>query len=157
MEAVTDTIKKLAQPLLESHGFYLVDIEYVKEGPSWYLRLYIDKPGGIDIEECALINQELSDKLDATEPDLIDNAYFLEVSSPGAERPLKTESDLKMAIGQYIHVSLYQKQNNQKIFEGTLLDYDAEYLNLEYKNKTRRQKIKILRKNIAAMRLAIEF
>ncbi|MBA1394724.1 ribosome maturation factor RimP, partial [Lactobacillus sp. XV13L] len=118
----------MVQPILDVHGFYLVDLEYVKEGPSWYLRLYIDKPGGIDIEECALVNQELSDKLDEQAPDLIPNAYFLEVSSPGAERPLKNEQDLKMALGQYIHVSLYQKQDKQKIFEGILLAYDSEHL-----------------------------
>ncbi|MBA1435029.1 ribosome maturation factor RimP [Lactobacillus bombi] len=147
----------MVQPILDVHGFYLVDLEYVKEGPSWYLRLYIDKPGGIDIEECALVNQELSDKLDEQAPDLIPNAYFLEVSSPGAERPLKNEQDLKMALGQYIHVSLYQKQDKQKIFEGILLAYDSEHLHLQCKQKTKLREVVLERKNIAAMRLAIEF
>ncbi|MGL5884821.1 MAG: ribosome maturation factor RimP [Bombilactobacillus sp.] len=157
MQSITAEIKQMAQPLLEKHGFYLVDIEYVKEGANWYLRLYIDKPAGIDIEECALFNQELSDKLDEQAPDLIPNAYFLEVSSPGAERPLKTEQDLQRAVGKYIHVSLYQKQQQQKIFEGVLLDYDSQYLRLRQHQNNEFSEIELARKNIAAMRLAIEF
>lgn len=157
MSSVTDTITEIANPILEHHGFYLVDIEYVKERGKWYLRLYIDKPGGIDIEECALISEELSEKLDTIKPDPIPNAYFLEVSSPGAERPIKTEQDLKLAVGQYIHVSLYKKIDNVKIFEGTLLSYDDDQLKLSIKIKTRKKEISIPRNAVASMRLAIEF
>ena len=80
MSTVTEKVTALVQPILQAHGFYLVDLNYVKEGTNWYLRVFIDKPGGIDIEECALVNQELSDQLDVADPDPIPNAYFLEVS-----------------------------------------------------------------------------
>lgn len=157
MNSVIDQVKSLVQPILADHGFYLVDLEYVKEAGSWYLRLYIDKDGGIDIEECALVNQELSEQLDAQDPELIPNAYFLEVSSPGAERPIKTQQDLTNALDQYIHVSLYQKLNGQKIFEGTLNEFDEQQLKLEVKIKAQRKVIAIPRQQIASMRLAIEF
>ncbi|UQS83496.1 ribosome maturation factor RimP [Bombilactobacillus thymidiniphilus] len=157
MASVTESIEQMVNPILSKYGFYLVEIEYVKEGNSWYLRLYIDKPAGIDIEECSLVNQELSDVLDEQDPDLIPHAYFLEVSSPGAERPIKTERDLQLAKEQFIHVSLYQKLNGQKVFEGTLVDYNAQELILEIKVKTHKQQITIARKSIASMRLAIEF
>ncbi|NVY97033.1 ribosome maturation factor RimP [Lactobacillus sp. DCY120] len=157
MSSVTETVTEMIQPILDQKGFYLVDLEYVKEGSSWYLRIYIDKPTGIDIEECALVNQIVSEKLDADYPDLIPNAYFLEVSSPGAERPLKTEADLQRAQGQYVHLSLYQKLAGQKVFEGTLTDLTEQELTLTYRVKTRVQTLTIPRKNIAAIRLAIEF
>lgn len=89
MENVVDIVSALAEPIVETHHFELVDVEFVHEGKSWYLRLYIDKPGGITIDECALVSDELSEKLDDIDPDPIPQAYFLEVSSPGAERPLK--------------------------------------------------------------------
>ena len=89
LSTVVDTVRNLVTPILDSLHFYLVDLEFVKEGHSWYLRVFIDKQGGIDIEECALVSEQLSEKLDNLDPDPIPQAYFLEVSSPGAERPLK--------------------------------------------------------------------
>ncbi|UQS81584.1 ribosome maturation factor RimP [Bombilactobacillus folatiphilus] len=157
MISVTEKVTQLVQPILHGHDFYLVDLEYVKEAGSWYLRLYIDKPGGIDIEECAVVSQELSDQLDVQDPEVIPNAYFLEVSSPGAERPLKTQQDLQAAVNQYIHVSLYQKLEGNKVFEGTLLAYDDDQLTLEIKIKSQTKKLIIPRRQIAAIRLAIEF
>ena len=118
----------------------------VKEGKSWFLRVFIDKEGGIDIEECAFVSEKLSEKLDAADPDPIPQAYFLEVSSPGAERPLKKESDYEKALGDYVHVSLYQPVDGEKQYEGFLQSFDAEQLTL-----------KIRRKNIAKARLAIQF
>jgi len=113
---VVETIQPVAAAIVSAHQFELVDLEFVREGQSWYLRLYIDKPGGINIEECAMVSDELSEKLDAMEPDPIPQAYFLEVSSPGAERPLKKEADFQNAIGKYVHVGLYQKLDGKKIF-----------------------------------------
>ena len=81
--------EELLLPMMEENGFELVDVEYVKEGGSWYLRAYIDKPGGIAINDCELISRALSDKLD--EEDFIEDSYILEVSSPGLGRPLKKE------------------------------------------------------------------
>lgn len=144
-------------PILNANHFQLVDLEYQKEGKSWYLRLYIDKPGGIDIEECALVSELVSEKLDGMDPDPIPQAYFLEVSSPGAERPLKNERDYQSAVDQYIHVSLYQAINKAKVYEGYLRELSDTELTLEYKDRGRQKSVVISRENIAQARLAIEF
>ena len=120
LSSVVETVTDLVTPILQDHDFYLYDLEFVKEGKSWYLRVYIDKDGGITLEDCALVSDELSEALDNVEPDPIPQAYFLEVSSPGAERPLKKEEDYQRAIDHYIHISLYQQINGQKVYEGTL-------------------------------------
>ncbi len=98
MSSIVETVKELVTPILTEKKFELVDTEFVKEGKSWFLRVYIDKVGGIDIEECAYVSEKLSEALDNLEPDPIPQAYFLEVSSPGAERPLKKESDYQQAL-----------------------------------------------------------
>ncbi len=157
MSTVVDNVKTIVDPILEQHGFYLADLEFVKEGAGWYLRVYIDKPGGITLNDCVVVNDELSEALDNVDPDPIPQAYYLEVSSPGAERPLKTEADMEHAVGEYIHISLFQKQDGEKVFEGTLLNLDAEELTLDVKIKARKKQITFVRKNIANARLAIEF
>ncbi len=90
--------EELLQPLVDAHGFELVDVEYVKEGGNWYLRAYIDKPGGIAVDDCEVISRALSDKLD--EEDYIEDSYILEVSSPGLGRPLKKDKDFQRSIGE---------------------------------------------------------
>ena len=119
--------------------------------------MFIDKEGGIDIEECAFVSEQLSDKLDACDPDPIPQAYFLEVSSPGAERPLKKEEDYHRAVGEYIHLSLYQPVEGEKQFEGFLQSFDEEQLVIKIRIKTREKELTIERKNIAKARLAIQF
>ncbi|MDN6542291.1 MAG: ribosome maturation factor RimP, partial [Lentilactobacillus parabuchneri] len=131
MSNVVETVKQVVEPILEEHSFYLFDVEFVKENKSWYLRVYIDKKGGITIDDCVLVSDELSEKLDAMDPDPIPQAYFLEVSSPGAERPLRNDEELQQAVGEYVHVSLYQNLNGQKTFEGTLQSVDDESLTLQ--------------------------
>ncbi|MFT8727943.1 MAG: ribosome maturation factor RimP [Liquorilactobacillus ghanensis] len=157
MSSVVEKVTDLVEPILAEHHFELVDLEFVKEGKSWYLRVFIDKIGGINIEECALISDILSEKLDAQDPDLIPQAYYLEVSSPGAERPLKTERDLQRSLNKYIHVSLYQPLDGQKIYEGNLVEITSDYLVLAIMQKQRQLKLKIPRKQIAKTRLAIKF
>ncbi|MFT9213576.1 ribosome maturation factor RimP [Liquorilactobacillus ghanensis] len=157
MSSVVEKVTDLVEPILAEHHFELVDLEFVKEGKSWYLRVFIDKIGGINIEECALISDILSEKLDAQDPDLIPQAYYLEVSSPGAERPLKTERDLQRSLNKYIHVSLYQPLDGQKIYEGDLVEITSDYLVLAIMQKQRQLKLKIPRKQIAKTRLAIKF
>ena len=157
MSTVVETVTDLVQPIMAQHQFDLVDVEFVKEGKSWYLRVYIDKPGGINIEECATVSDELSEKLDALDPDLIPQAYFLEVSSPGAERPLKKPEDFEKAVGEYIHVSLYQKIGASKVYEGTLLKLTDESLDLKVNLKGRIKTLTIPRAGIAQARLAIKF
>ncbi|KEK15844.1 ribosome maturation factor [Limosilactobacillus reuteri] len=157
LSSVVETVTDLVTPILQDHDFYLYDLEFVKEGKSWYLRVYIDKDGGITLEDCALVSDELSEALDNVEPDPIPQAYFLEVSSPGAERPLKKEEDYQRAIDHYIHISLYQQINGQKIYEGTLTQLSDKEITLDYLDKTRHRQITIDRQKIAQARLAIKF
>ena len=157
MTNVLDIVTEIVTPFLEEHHFELVEVEFVKEGKSQFLRLYVDKDGGIDIDECVLVSEYLSEKLDALDPDPIPEAYFLEVSSPGAERPLKKEADYEKALNKYIHVSLYQAVEGEKQFEGFLKDFDNESLTLTVRFKTREKDVQIKRTNIAKARLAIQF
>lgn len=115
---VEDIVTELAQPIAEALSFELVDVEFIKEGAYWYLRVYIDKPGGISIDNCQAVSEQLSDKLDETDP--IKQSYILEVSSPG-ERPLKKERDYERFKGEVVEVKLYQPINGKKVFEGKLL------------------------------------
>lgn len=115
---VEDIITELAQPIVDALSFELVDVEFIKEGANWYLRVYIDKIGGIIIEDCQAVSEQLSDKLDETDP--IKQSYILEVSSPG-ERPLKKDRDFERFKGEAVEVKLYQPLNGKKIFEGELL------------------------------------
>lgn len=157
MSSVVETVTELVMPILDEQHFELVEVGFVKEGKSWFLRVFIDKEGGIDIEECAFVSERLSEKLDAMDPDPIPQAYFLEVSSPGAERPLKKESDYEKAVGEYIHVSLYQPVDGSKMYEGFLEKLEAEELVLKIRIKTRETTVTIPRKNIAKARHAIQF
>ena len=156
-QSVVETVTALVKPILDDHHFYLTDVEFVKEGGGWYLRVYIDKPGGITLDECVLVSEALSEQLDAINLDPIPQQYFLEVSSPGAERPLKRETDYEQAIGDYIHVSLFKKLDGKKVFEGTLKDLKPDQLTLTVKDKSRKFDQVIDRKLIASARLAIEF
>lgn len=154
---VVDTVKNIVQPIVDEFQFELVDVEFVKEGKNWFLRTYIDKPGGIDIEECALVSEKISERMDQIDPDPIPQAYFFEVSSPGAERPLKKEADYQNAIGSYINISLYEPVEGQKVYEGTLKDLTEGTLTLTIRIKTREKEIEFDRKKIAKARLAIKF
>ncbi|WP_319471303.1 ribosome maturation factor RimP [uncultured Trichococcus sp.] len=157
MSRVVDEVRVVVQPIVDEQNLELVDMEFLKEGKNWFLRIYIDKPGGIDIEECALISEKVSEALDAIDPDPIPQAYFLEVSSPGAERPLKTEADMQNAIGKYVHLSFYQAIDGEKFYEGTLKEVNDESVVLTIRIKTRTKDIEIERKQIANARLAIQF
>ncbi|MCF6514948.1 ribosome maturation factor RimP [Lactobacillus sp. S2-2] len=157
MSKVIENVTKAVTPILEENNFSLYDIEFVQEKGSWYLRIYIDKDTGISIDDCALVSDQLSEVLDEMDPDPIPEAYYLEVSSPGAERPLKKEEDFKNAVGEYIHVSLYQKLNNQKVFEGTLINLTDDELTLDCNIKGQKKQFVIQRDLISKARLAIEF
>lgn len=157
MSRVVDEVRVVVQPIVDEQNLELVDMEFLKEGKNWFLRIYIDKPGGIDIEECALISEKVSEALDAIDPDPIPQTYFLEVSSPGAERPLKTEADMQNAIGKYVHLSFYQAIDGEKFYEGTLKEVNDDSVVLTIRIKTRTKDIEIERKQIANARLAIQF
>ena len=107
---------ELLLPIVESHGFELVDVEYVKEAGNWYLRAYIDKEGGITVDDCEVVSRAFSDKLD--ENDFIEDSYILEVSSPGLGRPLKKEKDYQRSMGKELEIRTFRpvegKKNQQK-------------------------------------------
>ena len=113
-EIVTD----LVLPVTEKHAFELVDVEFVKEGANWYLRVFIDKPAGIAIDDCQVVSEELSALLDKTDP--IKQSYMLEVSSPGLDRPLKKDRDFEKYKGEEVEVKLFQPLNGSKIYTGDL-------------------------------------
>ncbi|WP_108669656.1 ribosome maturation factor RimP [Peribacillus acanthi] len=152
---VTEIVEELLVPILEGLQLELVDVEYVKEGKSWFLRVYIDKADGIDIEECGIVSEKLSEKLDELDP--IEHNYFLEVSSPGAERPLKKEKDYVKAIGKNVYVKTYEPIFDSKEFEGVLKAYDGKSLTIEVKIKTRKKEVVIPFEKVAKARLAVVF
>ncbi len=156
MSNITEEVAKIASPIVEELELELVDVEFVKEGRDWFLRVYIDTPNGnIDIDQCSQVSEKLSEELDRTDP--IPQNYFLEVSSPGAERPLKKEEDFQKAIGQFVFIKTYEAINDMKEFEGYLLAYGPEGAEVEMRIKTRKLTVVIDQDKIALARLAIDF
>lgn len=152
---VTETVEELVLPIVEEMNLELVDIEYVKEGSAWFLRVFVDKEGGIDIEDCGTVSEKLSERLDELDP--IPHNYFLEVSSPGAERPLKKKEDLEKSVGKYVHVKTYEPLDGLKAFEGELLSFDGETLTISMTIKTRKKEVAIPYPKVAKARLAVKF
>ncbi len=148
---IIDIVTSLVKGIIDDTEMRLIEIEYVKEGASWFLRVFIDKPDGVDIDDCSFVSQELSGLLDEVDP--IPNAYTLEVSSPGAERPLKDEADYHYYNGRLVNVRTYQAINGIKEFQGKLLAFDGNIVKIEHKGKT----YEIPIDKIAKARLAIEF
>lgn len=142
----------LLLPIVEGNGFELVDVEYVKEGGNWYLRAYIDKPGGITVDDCEVVSRAFSDILD--EKDYIEDAYIFEVSSPGLGRPLKKEKDFARSIGKEVEIRTYRAIDKQKEFVGILKEYDAGTVTIEYEDEETQI---FQRGDIALMRLAFDF
>lgn len=148
---IKSIVEGFAIPYLEENGFQLVDVEYVKEGSNRFLRLFVDKEGGIDIEDCGRISEFVSKKLDEIDP--ISESYFLEVSSPGAERPLKTPQDVAKAEGRQVYVTTYEQINGMKEFEGRLQSFDGKTLTIDMNRK----QVAIPYDKVASARLAIVF
>src|SRR6478735_11160732 len=132
---VKQTVEEMVSPILEEMNLELVEIEYVKEGKDWFLRVFIDSDNGVDIEDCGAVSEKLSEKMDAIDP--IPHNYFLEVSSPGAERPLKKEKDFEKAIGKNVFIKTYEPIDGEKTFEGILTRFDGKMVSVEMKIKTR--------------------
>lgn len=144
--------EELLLPIMEEQGFELVDVEYVKEGGSWYLRAYIDKPGGITVDDCENVSRQLSDLLD--EKDYIEDSYILEVSSPGLGRPLKKEKDFERSLGEEIEIRTYRPVQHQKEFRGLLTAYDKNSITIETENH---ESMVFAREDVALARLAFDF
>ncbi|KMZ54780.1 ribosome maturation factor RimP [Dorea sp. D27] len=144
--------EEILLPIVEEYGFELVDVEYVKEGSTWYLRAYIDKPGGINIDDCEKVSRRLSDILD--EKDYMDDAYIMEVSSPGLGRPLKKEKDFRRSLGEEVEIRTYRMMDKQKEFYGILKDYDDSTVTILQEDETLKT---FAKSDIALIRLAFDF
>lgn len=148
IEAKTEA---LLMPILDEFGFELWDVEYVKEGSEYYLRAYIDKEGGITIDDCVDVSRKLSDKLD--EDDFIDSEYILEVSSPGLGRMLKSDRDFSKSIGRDTDIKLYKPIDKVKEFEGILKAFDNDTLTFLIDGNER-----VFNKSeVASVKLHVEF
>ncbi len=144
--------EQLLVPILDEYQFELVDVEFVKEAGTFYLRAYIDKEGGITIDDCEAVSRRLSDLLD--EKDFIPDAYVLEVSSPGLGRQLKKEKDFERSLGEEVEVKLYQAIEKQKEFSGILESYDKDTIVLADEHG---KKLTFRRSELALVRLAVHF
>lgn len=148
-ESYESKTEELIQPLVDEKGFELVDVEFVKEGSEWYLRVYIDKDGGISVNDCEEISRAFNEILDRE--DYISEQYIFEVSSPGLTRPLKKEKDYKRSIGKLVDVKLYKPVDKAKEYTGVLSAFDGNTVMLEGDNG---DSYTLDRKNIAKISLA---
>ena len=143
--------EELLEPIVTGFGFELVDVEYVKEAGT-YLRAYIDKPGGITVDDCEAVSRKFSDVLD--EKDYIEDTYIFEVSSPGLGRPLKKDKDFQRSLGEEVEIRTYRPIDRQKEFVGELKAYDKESVTIVYEDDTEQT---FQRQEIALIRLALDF
>lgn len=143
--------EQLLLPILSEHAFELWDVEYVKEGSDWYLRAYIDKPDGITIDDCVTVSRQLSDLLD--ENDFIEDAYILEVSSPGLGRQLKKDKDFIRSIGKEIDLKTYRMVDGKKDFTGVLKAFDKESITMVINDEDKT----FIRGDVAIVKLSIDF
>ncbi|MDY2652064.1 MULTISPECIES: ribosome maturation factor RimP [Eisenbergiella] len=143
--------EEVLAPIAEANGVEIYDVEYAKEGSDWYLRAYIDKPEGVNILDCENVSRALSDKLD--EEDFIDDAYILEVSSPGLGRTLKKDKHLEKSLGEEVELRLYKPKDKQKEFAGILKAFDENSVTIE----TQEEEKVFARSEIALIRLTFDF
>lgn len=148
---VEDIVEEFTIPILDELGYELVDLEYVKGGSNWYLRIYIDKPGGITIDDCQKASEMISDKLDEIDP--IPHNYFLEVSSPGIDRPLKKDKDFERYKGHKVDVKLYRPIKGAKKFTGELVGLENGNILIRVDGSI----ISFIKDEVAVVKLAVEF
>lgn len=151
-EDIEKRTEELLFPILEVHSFELVDVEFVKEGGNRYLRAYIDKPGGIAVDDCETVSRALSDLLDRE--DYIADSYILEVSSPGLGRPLKKEKDFVRSMGEEIEIRLYRPRNHAKEFRGVLSGYEDGTVTIKTEDG---ECLSFEKEEMALIRLAFDF
>lgn len=144
--------EELMTPILNRMHFELVDVEYVKEGGTWYLRAYIDKEGGITVNDCEAVAREMNEILDRE--DYIEESYVFEVSSPGLGRPLKKEKDYIRSMGKELEIRTYRAINREKEFYGILKAYDETTVTIEMENG---EEMTFEKSDIALIRLAFDF
>lgn len=145
--------EEILQPIAEANGVKIYDVEYVKEGSDYYLRAYIDKEGGVNIDDCEVVSRALSDVLDAE--DFIDEAYILEVSSPGLGRTLKKDRHFEYCLGEEVELKLYKAKDGNKDFYGFLKAYDKDTVTIGHEDEEANMVFD--RKDIAVIRLTLDF
>lgn len=151
---IATKVDAVVRPVIEGLGIDLVETEYVKEGSKWFLRLYIDKPGGVGLDDCQLVNDSVTDLIDEADP--ISGPYTFEVSSPGLDRPLKTDRDFTRNIGEIIEISLYAPdEDGNKAYEGILQYYKDGVVTLEDEKDGHTKDFEI--KKTALIKKAIRF
>lgn len=155
MSSIIDLVTAAITPAIQA-PYELVDVEYGKMGGDYVLSIFVDKEGGISLQDTADLSEVISPILDTIKPDPFPEQYMLEVTSPGLERPLKTADAVEKAVGKYIHVKLYQAIDKIKVFEGTLLSFDGTDLIMEYMEKTRKKEVTIPYQTVAKARLAVK-
>lgn len=149
---IESTVETMLEPILGTK-YECVDVEYVKEGSHWYLKIYIDKEGGITIEDCEFVSRAIDVKLEEKDP--IQSAYILEVSSPGLDRPLKKEKDFHRSMGKLVEVKLYKPLDGEKEFTAKLVGYEGDnHIELELESE---EVITLAKKDMALIRLAVIF
>ena len=151
MAKVTELVAALAAPIAEQNGCTLWDVEYVREAGQWFLRVYIDKPEGISINDCEAVSRPLSDALDEADP--IEGSYVLEVSSAGAYRPLKKPAHFQQFLGAEVDVRLYRPLDGRKEYTGVLKGYDGGDVTIETAGEART----FVKKDVAQVRLTVHF
>lgn len=150
-----EVVTAVVEPVI-SEPFELIDVEYKKIGSDYVLSFFVDKPGGITLNDTAELSEIISPLLDKIQPDPFPSEYMLEVTSPGLERPLKTKDSLYNSVGKYIHVSLYKALEKSKVFEGTLIRFQDDVLTIEYTEKTRKKEVNIPYSLVSKARLAVK-
>lgn len=145
-------LRQMAQAIANELEFELVDLEYIKEFGNYFLRVYIDKIGGVSTEDCEKMSKILSSRLDEKDP--IEESYYLEVSSPGLDRPLKTDKDLKRNLEKDVEIKLYKPLDNKKKYEGRLVDFNENDIIIQ---NNQGDKITLPKEVVANVRLSIKF
>lgn len=155
-QEVEALIAEMVKPLLEDTDMTLVDVEYVRE-KDWYLRIFIDKPGGVEIDDCQLVSEKLTEVLDAKDP--IPDKYYLEISSPGIDRPLKKDADFEAAYGTKVDIEFVEPWEGMNLLVGELVSHDADSIEVKkiIKGRMFKNPVKLERKNIAVVRPHIDF
>jgi len=152
---VVEKVEKLMLPICDVTGTYLVDVKYEEENGTWYLRIFIDTDVGLTMEECVEVTELISARLD--EEDFITEEYMMEVSSPGAERPLKSVKAMAEAVGYHVNVVVKEAIDEISEFQGDLIAFESNILVLECLFKTRKKTIEIDYSNVKKARLAVKF
>lgn len=151
-KSIISHVREIIEELIKDLEYELVDVEFKKEGSSKFLRIFLDKPGGITIDDCQTMSKAIGEELDKADP--IKEAYYLEVSSPGLDRPLKNDKDFKRNLNKDVEIRLYEPLDGTKLIQGRFLEFDKDKLKIQYEDES---VIDIPRDKIALIRLAVKF